>query len=879
MAGTNTRNNPGNKGKAKAVPEDRDALGDEGVAQAEREQAQTLPPTARTIARHLEVVRSADWSFNSGEQVPRTWWQRLALVLQRRGDVSEPGCDRCQGEDGDGDVSRGVFSSCVSAPVLDGKAFQNGACANCIWVNRGRSCSVRHRGAKLDVETVRQWLEDGENSLRTAIAREMIPTFETEDDEYVDTDRDESEDEDENNENEENVEPQPNPQQERWQRQQQQQQPQPQPQPQHEYADAGTFFGAFEPGEPFARVGHSQRGPRCFFDGNELRFPISREIWRDRARLAVARSDLAHFAAILDARLFEQGSGEGGDDYLFWNREARRLAGLYPLPGGWRQRRPSRVESSSSSGGGPPDDGNGGPQIRINESRERQETQEQPGPSRRPLATGSQRSPARDPRVQAMSRRAEAQRGELAHSQAHQSALASVPETPDSQPQPVGDRQSPIIVLTEDTTQRDVDAAIWANAPNYGLRNYLDGSNHNVEPEEAEAARQYYEDQYARLDPRLREYAQHQPAAEQRYPYPSQATNAYPAQQHRDIGVAWNHGEGGYHRGPPTYAGVERYPPTYPQPQPHSYSDAPWRQDARAHQYPPPPEDEPGQYPPNTSPILWGQRRGPFMYPCTPTPRPGPEKIPSHLRSIAQEPFPEPEEKPQSDPLPVQQSIEYPDQNRTQHENGLYYPNWRLARSWPSTRKENEPGTERSQQEEEGEAQDEIRETQQGQEVEERRNQEQQTQQQEELIRGLAGVERQDSQSGAVPTFAVFQRDQNIPAAATVGYTRSPSHSPSYQGDHPTGNRQPIFDLHAMAQAEAVRREEDRDREQVFVERAGQGFRDIATTAVDRRFGSAETESGKRRTARKSMYRSRNCDEEAEGDKRPTKRRRTSDEE
>ncbi|KAL6231081.1 hypothetical protein BDW75DRAFT_53611 [Aspergillus navahoensis] len=84
------------------------------------------------------------------------------------------------------------------------------------------------------------------------------------------------------------------------------------------------------PGKDFTRVGvQHQRGPKCSFDGDELRFPISRGIWEDPRRLLTARRDLATFAAIADARLFELGSGEQDSDYLFWQKEARRIPRLY----------------------------------------------------------------------------------------------------------------------------------------------------------------------------------------------------------------------------------------------------------------------------------------------------------------------------------------------------------------------------------------------------------------------------------------------------------------------------------------------------------------------------------------------------------------------
>ncbi|KAL4782308.1 hypothetical protein BJX76DRAFT_332902 [Aspergillus varians] len=96
-----------------------------------------------------------------------------------------------------------------------------------------------------------------------------------------------------------------------------------------------TFFGAFLPDRAFARVGECQRGPRCQFDGKELRFPIPRRVWEDAGLLLTARTDLAHFVAIVDARLFELGLG-GDSDYLFWEKEARRIPALYKLPRGVR---------------------------------------------------------------------------------------------------------------------------------------------------------------------------------------------------------------------------------------------------------------------------------------------------------------------------------------------------------------------------------------------------------------------------------------------------------------------------------------------------------------------------------------------------------------
>lgn len=94
-----------------------------------------------------------------------------------------------------------------------------------------------------------------------------------------------------------------------------------------ENVDVAGFFNEFKLDSSFARIGTSQYGPRCHFDGVELKFPISREIWKSERRLLKARSDLAHFVAIIDTRLFEMGYARS--DAVFWEREARRMTRLF----------------------------------------------------------------------------------------------------------------------------------------------------------------------------------------------------------------------------------------------------------------------------------------------------------------------------------------------------------------------------------------------------------------------------------------------------------------------------------------------------------------------------------------------------------------------
>lgn len=94
-----------------------------------------------------------------------------------------------------------------------------------------------------------------------------------------------------------------------------------------ENVDVAAFLTEIKLHHSFSRVGTSQHGPRCHFDGVELKFPISREVWESERRLLKARSDLAHFVAIIDTRLYDMGYARS--DAVFWEREARRMTRLF----------------------------------------------------------------------------------------------------------------------------------------------------------------------------------------------------------------------------------------------------------------------------------------------------------------------------------------------------------------------------------------------------------------------------------------------------------------------------------------------------------------------------------------------------------------------
>jgi hypothetical protein len=252
----------------------------------------------------------------------------------------QPACAECQqnqNQDGDGNggeggggASGGVFAQCVAAPVIGGAAFANGACASCVWDRK--ACSLRGTTLALDAVSIRQFVDVGNDqfSLRDAIVAQKAALEEQEQEQSNGKgkgkgkgkakngkDKDSGKGDGEEGETSSskdgaskgtgtdgrNIQTIP----------------------------SSTFFGAFVQDRKLNRVGVSQKGPRCEFDGDELRFPISRSIWEDPKRLLAARSDLAHFLATVDARLYEIGE-EGDDDSFFWRREAKRLPALYAAP-------------------------------------------------------------------------------------------------------------------------------------------------------------------------------------------------------------------------------------------------------------------------------------------------------------------------------------------------------------------------------------------------------------------------------------------------------------------------------------------------------------------------------------------------------------------
>lgn len=250
----------------------------------------------------------------------------------------QPACAECQqhqnqdgDEDGvedenDGEGGGGVFAQCVAAPVIGGAAFANGACASCVWDKK--TCSLRGTMLALDGGSIRQFVDvkNDQYSLRDAIAAQKAALEEQEreqgkgkEKEKAKKGKDKDTGKGDKKEREASIS--------------------------KDGASKGTetdgrniqtipsstFFGAFVQDRRLNRVGVSQRGPRCEFDGDELRFPISRRIWEDPKRLLAARSDLAHFLATVDARLYEIGE-EGDDDSFFWRREAKRLPALYAAP-------------------------------------------------------------------------------------------------------------------------------------------------------------------------------------------------------------------------------------------------------------------------------------------------------------------------------------------------------------------------------------------------------------------------------------------------------------------------------------------------------------------------------------------------------------------
>ncbi|KAL4802000.1 hypothetical protein BDV18DRAFT_164508 [Aspergillus unguis] len=309
MAKTRARQTKAKKPQnAEDSDEDRDALGIAGEEQAKQElpTGLKLPPAGKEIARYLEIQRGLAWGKTHGARDATAPKEATAMVLQRRGDVQTPACERCQAQKG-----AAVFGACVGAPVFRGAAFLKGACANCVWEGKERSCSLRGTNVAMDEESMGQFVGD-EEGLRAAMAAEENVEEEEEEEEAEEEEEEEVEDEVEAEEEEEEEEEEES----------------------HrviQTVPSRSFFGAFKPDMAFARVGVSQRGPRCQFDGEELRFPITRDVWENSRLLVVARADLAHFVSIVDARLYELGSGENAD-YFFWQAEAKRMPGLYAFP-------------------------------------------------------------------------------------------------------------------------------------------------------------------------------------------------------------------------------------------------------------------------------------------------------------------------------------------------------------------------------------------------------------------------------------------------------------------------------------------------------------------------------------------------------------------
>ncbi|KAL2865321.1 DUF3716 domain-containing protein [Aspergillus lucknowensis] len=275
--------------------EDWDALGPDAETQATIELGVTkLSQGEKELSAFLAIQRNIEWEGE--EQRCSKPKQRLAALLYRRGDVAAQPCSRCK--------TAGDMKRCITAPVINGAAFQSGACSNCLWAGKDRSCTLRGTNMCLTLANIPQFLGKGQYDLRAAIAdAEAEEKAESEEEE-------EEEDEDEEKEEqEESAEPETT--------------------RRIQTIPSSTFFGAFRTDGVLNRVGVSQRGPRCQFDGDELKFPISRAIWENPRRLLTARSDLAHFLSIADARLYELGEGDADSDYMFWAEEARRLPALY----------------------------------------------------------------------------------------------------------------------------------------------------------------------------------------------------------------------------------------------------------------------------------------------------------------------------------------------------------------------------------------------------------------------------------------------------------------------------------------------------------------------------------------------------------------------
>ncbi|KAJ0420347.1 hypothetical protein BJY00DRAFT_313019 [Aspergillus carlsbadensis] len=330
--GNDTQTQPGRLG---GNTSDWNALGSAGESQGAKDstaytaQLTQNPPTelgprgrltksGTNIIRHLEIQRDIAWA-NRRTKRSTNAQHRTATLLQRRGDAMQPECDECQDSSDSAAGGGAIFAECVAAPAIGGAAFENGACASCVW--RGKTCSLRGTTMALDEGSVGQFVdvEGGEFSLREAIAAQRVALEGQEKRKGKGKGREKEKGKGKEKEKEKETEKVSS-------------SSPPDPSARNiQTIPSSTFFGAFVQNERLNRVGVSQHGPRCEFDGDELRFPITRLVWEDPRQLVVARSDLAHFLAIVDARLFEIGEA-GNDDSFFWRREARRLPALYLAP-------------------------------------------------------------------------------------------------------------------------------------------------------------------------------------------------------------------------------------------------------------------------------------------------------------------------------------------------------------------------------------------------------------------------------------------------------------------------------------------------------------------------------------------------------------------
>ncbi|KAL4943447.1 hypothetical protein BDV06DRAFT_221194 [Aspergillus oleicola] len=856
MTGPRKSTKCGNKGRERAVSEDPNALGEKGIAQAVREEGGRIPDSAREVARHLEILRAPDWSAHTGKQATSKWFQRLALVLQRRGDLASQACERCS-------QNPGAFESCVVGPALGGQAFQCGACANCIWQNRARSCSFFVKKGGLAVNSIRKFLHEGEYSLREAITREEAGVQQREHEEYIETDHSEDEDEDDG-------------QNQHQQQQQQQPQPQPEPEPEPQNTDAATFFGAFEPGQAFTRVGHSQRGPRCFFDGEELHFPISREIWRDVRRLITARSDLAHFASIVDARLYEMGSGEGGDDYLFWKSEGRRLPNRYPVPTGRGHRRPTprAMIESSSVDSGPSHDGSGNGNFQIQSSSQTprgQGNMGQPGPSQASQGNaqfGPSQSHPTQPSQAPVEEFPDGQPSlprDVPPANERRRKDTNSSESNPRQPRPVHFSCAQPLDKTSPNPRRDSDFGPQVNVE------YQQGQDHDYEgpryTDDGDDLSDYVEDNLDDTqhypDPRgpsddgwseMEEYDEHGKTVDGGFPYPTQPVQANPAQgSQQDMGglpnwpiqqpnSQWQSQELESIPAPPklvtapynTYPDYERYRPpqheiqTRDSQDPYASQAASYRQ--LVHEYPPPREYP--TYPPRS--FIPRQLHPSIMRQGTPRPQVG--------------------TKPVIDPqlLPAQPSSEVSDFNESRGPIHWTRPpresqELLLTRSFSSPDLDvpiNKPQTQAG----------EIQETQPGPQY--------------------------DNEIGAIITTArerrrveAARRESQAPEeAATAATARFRERQSRYRDVSEIPETQQVVQEREDGAGEAGRER----RQEVGVQRKGQAITRDASAATEESLRRRRTSEGVRMTGKKSRARGSGWDDYAEEAGRPSKRARRS---